>query len=122
MHRAAHRTDSPTHPWAVERDTPPPQHDRKRDGIDSLTAAYFTVRLDALAARPLYLDRLEHTLGMRQVALRIEGFRYEFTATRTPRAFPHRGRSCPDVPSLRGSAEHLRQRRSGHPLREQRGG
>ncbi|MEU7934633.1 DUF1152 domain-containing protein [Micromonospora echinofusca] len=43
---------------------------------------------DGLANRPLYLDRLEHTVGMRQVASRIEEFRDE-VERRTPRAFPH---------------------------------
>ncbi|OJF11173.1 hypothetical protein [Couchioplanes caeruleus] len=57
--------------------------------VNPLMAVYFTVRLDALAARSLYLDRLENTLDMRQVALHIEEFRDELTATRTPHAFPH---------------------------------
>lgn len=52
-------------------------------GIDS----YHGV-VDALAARCLYLDRIENTHGMRQVATRIEAFRDE-VPTRTPRAFPH---------------------------------
>jgi hypothetical protein len=51
-------------------------------------AIYFTVDLDRLAARCLYLDRIENTLGMRQVAGRIEAFRNEVT-TRIPRAYPH---------------------------------
>src|SRR4029453_814995 len=51
-------------------------------------AIYFTVDLDALAARSLYLDRLENTYGMRQVPSRIERFR-EATSPRLPRAFPH---------------------------------
>ncbi|NMO56872.1 DUF1152 domain-containing protein [Actinoplanes sp. TBRC 11911] len=56
--------------------------------VNPLMAIYFTVDLDKLAARCLYLDRIEHTHGMRQVAKRIEAFRDE-TATRIPRAFPH---------------------------------
>lgn len=46
---------------------------------------YFPERVLALH---LYLDRLENTEGMSQVAARIEAFRDE-TATRLPRAFPH---------------------------------
>jgi hypothetical protein len=53
-----------------------------------LMAVYFTVDLPALAARHLHLDRLEPTVGMNQVALRIEEFRAGVD-TRTPRGFPH---------------------------------
>jgi hypothetical protein len=56
--------------------------------VNPLMAIYFTVDLDKLAARCLYLDRIENTHGMRQVATRIEAFRNEIT-TRIPRAFPH---------------------------------
>jgi hypothetical protein len=56
--------------------------------VNPLMAIYFTVDLDKLAARCLYLDRIEDTHGMRQVATRIEAFRNEI-ATRIPRAFPH---------------------------------
>ncbi|WP_229070973.1 hypothetical protein [Actinoplanes sp. DH11] len=56
--------------------------------VNPLMAAYFTVDLAALAARCLYLDRLENTVGMRQVATRVEAFRNEII-TRTPRVFPH---------------------------------
>jgi hypothetical protein len=56
--------------------------------VNPLMAIYFTVDLDKLAARCLYLDRIENTHGIRQVAGRIEAFRNEIT-TRTPRAFPH---------------------------------
>ncbi|GAB1640001.1 DUF1152 domain-containing protein [Krasilnikovia sp. MM14-A1259] len=56
--------------------------------VNPLMAIYFTVDLAALAARCLYLDRIENTLGMRQVAGRIEAFRNEITP-RIPRAFPH---------------------------------
>jgi hypothetical protein len=56
--------------------------------VNPLMAIYFTVDLDRLAARCLYLDRIEHAHGMRQVAGRIEAFRNEVT-TRIPRAFPH---------------------------------
>jgi hypothetical protein len=51
-------------------------------------AIYFSVDLDGLAARSLYLDRLENTHGMRQVSSRIQQFRDE-TDPRVPRAFPH---------------------------------
>ena len=53
-----------------------------------LMAIYFTVDLDKLAARCLYLDRLENTYGRRQVMTRIETFRNEVT-TRIPKAYPH---------------------------------
>jgi len=56
--------------------------------VNPLMAIYFTVELDALAARSLYLDRLENTLGLVQVSMRIEEFRQE-VRTRIPRAFPH---------------------------------
>jgi hypothetical protein len=56
--------------------------------VNPLMAIYFTVDLDKLAARCLYLDLIEHTNGMRQVAVRIEAFRNEVTS-RTPRASPH---------------------------------
>jgi hypothetical protein len=56
--------------------------------VNPLMAIYFSFELDGLAARSLYLDRLENTLGMRQVASRIEQFRDE-TDPRVPRAFPH---------------------------------
>jgi hypothetical protein len=56
--------------------------------VNPLMAAYLTVDLDKLAARCLYLDRIEQTVGMGQVATRIEAFRDD-VRTRTPRAFPH---------------------------------
>ena len=56
--------------------------------VNPLMAIYFTVDLDKLAARCLYLDRLENTYGRRQVISRIQAFRNEVT-TRIPRAFPH---------------------------------
>ncbi|MEV6632884.1 DUF1152 domain-containing protein [Actinoplanes sp. NPDC051470] len=56
--------------------------------VNPLMAIYFTVDLAALAARNLYLDRIEETVGMNQVALRIEKFREEISP-RVPRAFPH---------------------------------
>ncbi|MEU9825157.1 DUF1152 domain-containing protein [Micromonospora chersina] len=56
--------------------------------VNPLMAVYFSFDLAGLARRSLYLDRLEHTVGVRQVASRIEAFRAE-VRTRTPRAFPH---------------------------------
>jgi hypothetical protein len=56
--------------------------------VNPLMAIYFSFDLDGLAGRSLYLDRLEHTIGMRQVHMRIEAFRNEITP-RTSRRFPH---------------------------------
>ena len=56
--------------------------------VNPLMAMYFTVDLDKLAARCLYLDRIENTWGRRQVITRIASFRDEIS-TRIPRAFPH---------------------------------
>jgi hypothetical protein len=56
--------------------------------VNPLMSMYFTFDLDGLARRNLYLDRLESTVGIMQVARRIEEFRNE-VATRTPRMFPH---------------------------------
>ncbi|MFC6016736.1 DUF1152 domain-containing protein [Plantactinospora solaniradicis] len=56
--------------------------------VNPLMAIYFTVDLAALARRSLYLDRLEDTVGARQVSLRIDEFRYD-VSSRKPRAFPH---------------------------------
>ncbi|MCZ7429814.1 DUF1152 domain-containing protein [Micromonospora sp. WMMA1949] len=57
--------------------------------VNPLMAIYFSVDLPRLAARCLYLDRIENTIGRRQVITRIEAFRDELRATRIPRAFPH---------------------------------
>ncbi|MET0494676.1 MAG: DUF1152 domain-containing protein [Actinoplanes sp.] len=56
--------------------------------VNPLMAMYFTVDLDKLAARCLYLDRIENTWGRRQVITRIATFREEIS-TRIPRAYPH---------------------------------
>jgi hypothetical protein len=56
--------------------------------VNPLMAMYFTLNLDKLAARCLYLDRIENTLGRRQVIGRIEAFRNE-VSTRIARAYPH---------------------------------
>lgn len=56
--------------------------------VNPLMAMYFTFRLAHVAARNLYLDRIEETVGRRQIASRIEAFREEIDP-RIPRAFPH---------------------------------
>jgi hypothetical protein len=56
--------------------------------VNPLMAVYFTVDVDKLAARCLYLDRIENTIGRRQVITRIEAFRNE-VSTRVPKVFPH---------------------------------
>lgn len=56
--------------------------------VNPLMAMYFTFDLVGLAARSLYLDRLEETYLMRQVSSVIEEFRDEVTR-RVPRRFPH---------------------------------
>ena len=57
--------------------------------VNPLMALYFTFDLDLLAERNLYLDRLEHTVLIRQVSAAIERFRDELPATRKPRPIPH---------------------------------
>lgn len=56
--------------------------------VNPLMAMYFTFDLAGLAKQNLYLERLENTIGMRQVWTRIEEFREQVTP-RIPRAFPH---------------------------------
>jgi hypothetical protein len=56
--------------------------------VNPLMAMYFTVDLDKLAARCLYLDRIENTVGRRQVITRIEAYRNE-VSPRIARAYPH---------------------------------
>ncbi|MFF3504436.1 DUF1152 domain-containing protein [Streptomyces sp. NPDC003247] len=56
--------------------------------INPLMSLYFAFDLPGLAARCLYLDRIEDTHLMRQVHARIAEFR-ENTVTRPPRRFPH---------------------------------
>jgi hypothetical protein len=56
--------------------------------VNPLMAIYFTVDLDGLARRSLYLDRIEETEGIGQIARRIEEFR-SGTVSRIPRVFPH---------------------------------
>jgi hypothetical protein len=47
-----------------------------------------SVDLDKLAARCLYLDRIENTIGRRQAITRIQAFRDELLNARPPRV-PH---------------------------------
>nr|WP_107425143.1 DUF1152 domain-containing protein [Streptomyces sp. CB02400] len=56
--------------------------------VNPLMSLYFAFDLPGLAARCLYLDRIEDTYLMRQVHSRIAEFR-ESTVTRPPRTFPH---------------------------------
>lgn len=56
--------------------------------VNPLMSLYFAFELPGLAARCLYLDRIEDTHLMRQVHSRIVEFR-ESTVTRPPRGFPH---------------------------------
>jgi hypothetical protein len=57
--------------------------------VNPLMTLYFTFDLDGLAARNLYLDRIEDTVLIRQVALAIEEFRCALPSTRKPRIIPH---------------------------------
>ncbi|WP_426514749.1 DUF1152 domain-containing protein [Dactylosporangium sp. McL0621] len=57
--------------------------------VNPLMAIYFTVDLDKLAGRCLYLDRIENTIGRRQVIGRIQAFRDQLPIARIPRSFPH---------------------------------
>jgi hypothetical protein len=66
--------------------------DRTKDGalfVNPLMTLYFGVTVEALAARNLYLDRLERTVLMRQISSIIEEFRDALPAQRPPRVFPH---------------------------------
>ncbi|OEJ93933.1 DUF1152 domain-containing protein [Streptomyces thermolilacinus] len=56
--------------------------------VNPLMSLYFAFDLPGLAARCLYLDRIEDTHLMRQIHSRIAEFREE-TPTRPPRTFPH---------------------------------
>ena len=51
-------------------------------------AIYFPFRLDGVADRVRYLDPLENTVGMMQVASRIDEFR-RHVQTPIPKGFPH---------------------------------
>jgi hypothetical protein len=56
--------------------------------VNPLMAIYFTVDLTVLAARCLYLDRLEETLTVREIEAQIEQF-HSAVNRRIPRTFPH---------------------------------
>ena len=56
--------------------------------VNPLMAVYFTVDLEALAARNLYLNRLRDTDTSLEISLRIEDFRSEISP-RLPRTYPH---------------------------------
>ncbi|WP_031077585.1 DUF1152 domain-containing protein [Streptomyces sp. NRRL WC-3742] len=57
--------------------------------INPLMTLYFGVTVEALAARNLYLERLERTVLMRQIATVIAEFQDELPAQRPRRQFPH---------------------------------
>ncbi|OKJ10216.1 DUF1152 domain-containing protein [Kitasatospora sp. CB01950] len=57
--------------------------------VNPLMTMYFGVTVEALAARNLYLDRLEGTTQTRQIASAIADFREELPRLRPARAFPH---------------------------------
>ncbi|GAA1244591.1 DUF1152 domain-containing protein [Kitasatospora nipponensis] len=57
--------------------------------INPLMAIYFTVTLSGLAARNLYLDRIERTVLIGQIGAAIGEFCDELPRQRPPRAFPH---------------------------------
>ncbi|RKE18803.1 DUF1152 domain-containing protein [Streptomyces sp. TLI_171] len=57
--------------------------------INPLMTLYFGVTVEALAARHLYLDRLEHTVLLGQVASAIGRFQDSLPRQRPPRAYPH---------------------------------
>ncbi|MEV4555808.1 DUF1152 domain-containing protein [Kitasatospora sp. NPDC049285] len=57
--------------------------------INPLMTLYFSATVEALAARHLYLDRLEPTLLLGQVATAIGRFQDTLPRQRPPRTFPH---------------------------------
>lgn len=57
--------------------------------VNPLMGLYFTFDLAVLAARNLYLDRIEDTVLIRQISSVVEEFRDGLPATRKPRTFPH---------------------------------
>ncbi|MER5642093.1 DUF1152 domain-containing protein [Kitasatospora sp. NPDC002227] len=57
--------------------------------VNPLMTLYFAVTVEALAARNLYLDRLERTRQTRQISTVIEDFRDGLPHLRPARAFPH---------------------------------
>jgi hypothetical protein len=57
--------------------------------VNPLMAMYFTVTVEGLAARHLYLPELEGTQTFGQIPTIIETFRDGLTGRRIPRQFPH---------------------------------
>ncbi|MFJ8041105.1 DUF1152 domain-containing protein [Kitasatospora sp. NPDC096147] len=57
--------------------------------VNPLMTMYFSVTVEALAARNRYVDRIERTVLMRQISSVIEEFRDELPAQRPPRQYPH---------------------------------
>ncbi|BAJ28136.1 MULTISPECIES: DUF1152 domain-containing protein [Kitasatospora] len=57
--------------------------------INPLMTLYFGTTVEALATHHLYLDRLEHTVLLGQVASAIGRFQDSLPRQRPPRAFPH---------------------------------
>jgi hypothetical protein len=57
--------------------------------VNPLMAIYFTVTVEGLAARHLYLPMLEGTQTFQQIATIIRDFREGMDGRRTPRQFPH---------------------------------
>lgn len=57
--------------------------------VNPLMAMYFTVTVEGLAARHLYLPKLEGTQTFRQIATVIGAFRDSLPDRRIPRQFPH---------------------------------
>ncbi|GAA2831895.1 DUF1152 domain-containing protein [Kitasatospora paracochleata] len=57
--------------------------------VNPLMTLYFAVTVEALAARHLYLDRIERTHLTRQISTAVEEFRDTLPRHRPPRMFPH---------------------------------
>jgi hypothetical protein len=57
--------------------------------VNPLMAMYFTVTVEGLAARHLYLPMLEGTQTIGQISTIIGRFRDGLEDLRTPRQFPH---------------------------------
>ncbi|MET8698993.1 DUF1152 domain-containing protein [Kitasatospora sp. NPDC004723] len=57
--------------------------------VNPLMTLYFGVTVEALAAEHRYLDRIEHTVLMRQISSAIGEFQDSLPSQRPPRQFPH---------------------------------
>ena len=57
--------------------------------VNPLMTIYFGVTVEALAARHLYLDRIERTVLLRQISSAVDELRDGLPAQRPPRVFPH---------------------------------